>query len=95
MVRLEGGFDAWKQAGYEVVLPPPPAAPASLGALLDEAELSQLREPLAVHTLEGLTATLEVSRVHLLDVLKQCGLKLQERQKVANLVSRAAKLQQR
>ena len=92
MVRLRGGLDAWKAAGHavEAVVAPKPAAAASLGALLTEAELSHLAPPLSGMSLEELTKALVVGRTHLLDVLKEAGLKLPDRQKLAKALARNA-----
>ena len=93
MVRLEGGLNGWRNAGFEVGPPPKPPPAASLGALLEEAGLTHLSEPLATRSLEGLAATFaDGGRTKLLDELKEIGLGLKDRQGVANAVSRAVKL---
>ena len=93
MVRLEGGLDAWKRAGFEALPPPKPAPTAlTLDAILEEAGFAHLAEKLAGHSFESLAAVFESDgRQKLLDLLKGLGLTLPERQKVANAVSKAVK----
>ena len=91
MVRLQGGLGAWKEAGYAVADPPKPTAANSLAAMLEESGLGHLMDPLTGQSLEHLMTINEVSRGHLLDLLKGLGLKLPERQKVANAISRTIK----
>ena len=98
MLRLEGGLNGWKAAGFEVGPPPaegPPPA-AELAAVLAEAGLSHLADgadsPLAGRSFEQLAALLDEGRVRLLDALKSCGVaKLSERQKLANTLSKTVK----
>lgn len=94
MVRLTGGLSAWKAAGYELSTPPKPTAAANLDAMLAEADLSHLADALAGQSLDGLTEALKSGRTHLLEKLKELGLKLPDRQKCANAVGRVVKLQQ-
>lgn len=92
MLRLEGGLNAWREAGYEVVTPAAPAAPSSLGAMLETAGLAHLSAPLAGQSLDSLVKVLaDGGRTGLLDELKRLDLPLGDRQKVANAVAKAAR----
>ncbi|KAL1529899.1 hypothetical protein AB1Y20_000827 [Prymnesium parvum] len=91
MARLEGGFQQWRREGYEALPPPRPPAATSLGALLEEAGLTHLAEPLAGESLEHLSEVLTASRADLLSLLKDLGLQLPDRQKVTNAISRTVK----
>jgi rhodanese-related sulfurtransferase len=92
IVRLQGGLNAWTAAGHKTVQPPKPLAAASLEALLDEAELTHLAEPLQALSLEQLTDEFTAGgRPQLLETLKSLGLKLPDRQKLASAVSRTVK----
>ena len=95
LVRLEGGVNGWKAAGFALAPPPKPAATASLSALLDEAGLPHLAAALAEQSLQQLAAVFEADgRTGLLGLLKGLGLSLSERQKVANAVSAQQRLRE-
>ena len=94
MVRVEGGMHAWRAANFDISIPPKPAPATSLDSILNETDLSHLSEPFAGHSLDDLLESFRMGRTHLLDLLKDLGLKLPERQKVANAISRTAKLRE-
>lgn len=92
MLRLEGGLNAWKAAGFEAPPPPKPKSAASLDAVLEEASLSHLAESLAGLGLEGLQEVYATGgRQALLERGKELGLKLPERQKLATAVAKSAR----
>ena len=93
MLRLQGGLDAWRAAGFACVLPQKPKAAESLEALLEEASLSHLAAQLEGHSLEVLQHILASGgRTALLNALKDRELKLPERQKLANAIQRTVRL---
>ena len=94
MLRLKGGLTSWKQAGFELAVPTKPAAVRSLDQLLSEVGLEHLEDALKGQSLESLVAVFSSGRTQLLDELKALGLKLPDRQKLANAVSRTVKLSQ-
>lgn len=95
ILRLEGGLNAWKAAGFELAAPPAPKAAETLEALLAEAALSHVAELLGQHNLESLQQVLgSAGRASLLDLLKELGITLPDRQRLTNAVARAVRLAQ-
>lgn len=91
MARLEGGLQGWAKSGRAV---PPPASAASsatisLEALLVEAGLADPSPLPASVTLGQLDDLLSQDRPTLLNFLKDSGVGLAGRQKLANALAKA------
>ena len=93
ILRLKGGLNEWKAAGFACAPPPKPKAAGSIEALLQEASLSHLTAQLEGQSLESLQDVLACGgRNTLLNALKDRGLKLPDRQKLTNAIQRTARL---
>ena len=97
MARLKGGLDGWKASGRALWMPhsdaPMPAIVGSFDALLENASLQRLHEQVAASrlSLEACLRALQESRVALLNLLKDHGLSLADRQALANALSKASR----
>ena len=94
MARLEGGVDGWKASGRPLLIPTGPDVDvvSDFGVLLSQHGIKEAtREALASLSLEACVRALHESRVTLLNLLKERGLGLAERQAVVNALSKAVR----
>jgi rhodanese-related sulfurtransferase len=93
ILRLKGGLNEWKAAGFACAPPPRPKVAGSIEVLLEDASLAHLAAQLEGQSLGSLQDALASGgRTTLLNALKDRGLKLPDRQKLANAVQRTVRL---
>ena len=92
ILRLKGGLNEWKAAGFACAPPPRPKVAGSIEVLLEDASLAHLAAQLEGQSLESLQDVLACGgRTTILNALKDRGLKRPDRQELTNAIQRTVR----